>query len=68
MKTKKVCPFCGFNNTQVVGEKKSEENPAAKGFQTECINCGARGPCGMVDHTNAIKAWDNGDFGYRKDK
>ena len=37
-----------------------------KGKQVECLNCGARGPCGMKNDDEAIKVWENGDVGYKR--
>ena len=65
MKTKNACPFCGFNSTTVLGPPESTQG---KGYQVECINCGARGPCGMKDPYSAIGVWDHGDMNYRRPK
>jgi predicted RNA-binding Zn-ribbon protein involved in translation (DUF1610 family) len=59
LKIKNSCPFCGFRNAQVLGPSKSTHG---KGFQVECINCGARGPCGMASSDDAILAWEKGDI------
>ena len=67
--TKIHCPFCGHHSTQVLGPH-TEPNTSThgKGYQIECTNCGARGPCGMAMPLEAGKAWDLGDDGhYRTD-
>ena len=40
MKSENGCPFC---REHVINVLKSSE-PAVKGLQVECENCGARGP------------------------
>jgi hypothetical protein len=68
MKTKNVCPFCGFNSTRVLSPTtKPETSTYAKGYQVECFNCGARGPLGMATPKDAIGVWDKGDRGYERD-
>jgi hypothetical protein len=66
MQRKNNCPFCGFLSTHVLGPRTSpEKSTHAKGYQVECINCGARGPLGMATEKDASLVWDRGDFGYR---
>lgn len=68
METGRCCPFCEFDSVCVIGEKKDPiKSPNAKGFQAECINCGARGPMGYIDEKNAIEAWVKGDYPKRSD-
>ena len=64
MKTKNACPFCGYNSTQVLSPHNNNSN--LKGYQVECLNCGARGPCGMVSQKAAIGVWDKGDLHYER--
>ena len=62
MKVKNPCPFCDQLSVQVL-TPTSQPNTSthAKGFQAECINCGARGPCGYADKSSALFAWEYGD-------
>lgn len=61
---KEPCPFCGCEmQKNVLGP---EESTNKKGFQIECFNCGARGPCGMATPKDAALAWDYGDFGFTR--
>lgn len=52
---KNACPFCGQLATSLI--------PATpgRGFQVECLNCGARGPAGAHSPDDATRAWDYGD-------
>lgn len=59
---KNPCPFCGYLSTKVIHNK--DYHPV--GFQVECVNCGARGPAGMVDHNAAVMVWDKGDLDYNR--
>src|SRR5512147_1424151 len=60
MKTEKVCPFCGEHSTQILSPKsKPNTSTHAKGYQVECMNCGARGPCGMATPDGAARAWND---------
>lgn len=68
LKTEKGCPFCGFNSTQVIKNPKQKLKIRMDdavyhppGHQVECINCGARGPCGFKSKKEAVLAWDRGD-------
>jgi transcription elongation factor Elf1 len=64
-KSANACPFCGFLSTQVLGSTtKPNTSTHAKGYQVECVNCGARGPCGMSTPKDAVAVWDNGDLDY----
>lgn len=54
-----LCPFCGFLSTQIL---TPEDSTGGKGYQVECANCGARGPCGMARPVDAVIAWDSGDL------
>ena len=61
------CPFCGLLSTHVLGPTTSPNTSThAKGYQVECINCGARGPCGMANSKSAVLVWDRGDCQYRR--
>lgn len=66
MRQKRGCPFCNCNSTQVL-EPTSAPNTSshAKGCQIECINCGARGPSGMLNSSAACSAWSEGEQGTR---
>jgi hypothetical protein len=67
MKRKNNCPFCGFLSTHVLGPRTSpEKSTYAKGYQIECMNCGARGPLGMATEKDASLVWDRGDGFYRR--
>lgn len=64
------CPFCGFASARVLppgwDQRGPDEGGLPKGFQVECLNCGARGPCGMRSTVAARMAWDLGDGGYTR--
>lgn len=62
-KIENTCPFCGCLSTQVLQPPSSTHG---KGYQIECINCGARGPCGMATPEDACLAWDKGDPPYER--
>lgn len=67
MKTKNACPFCGHNTTQVLSPTTTPNTSShGKGYQVECINCGARGPCGMAAPKDAISVWEKGDPPYER--
>ena len=61
MKSKRDCPFCGENDLRIL-DGNSGKNPEATkpGFQAECFNCAARGPCGFIDAASALTAWEDG--------
>jgi transcription elongation factor Elf1 len=66
MNTKNACPFCGCHSTQVLSPHTMPNTSThAKGYQIECVNCGARGPCGMATPADAANSWDKGDL-YRR--
>lgn len=50
-----ACPFCGELATQVL------DPLPGRGYQVECLNCGARGPAGGETEEAASRAWDHGD-------
>lgn len=59
MEAEKECPFCGCNSIQVLTPKSKPQTSAhGRGYQVECINCGSRGPCGMIDEKAAIYVWN----------
>jgi transcription elongation factor Elf1 len=65
MNTKNACPFCGCHSTQVLSPTTIPNTSTnAKGYQIECLNCGARGPCGMAMPADAAHSWDNGYLAY----
>lgn len=67
MKTNNACPFCSQNSVQVLGPKTSPNTSThALGYQVECVNCGARGPCGMINEDEAIAVWDQGIYWYAR--
>ena len=60
--TENACPFCLQKSTKVLGPKSvPEKSTHGEGYQAECINCGARGPCGMTTPKDAELAWDKGE-------
>lgn len=62
MQMKKNCPFCGYSSRKILGpDSKPYPSTHGKGYQVECINCGARGPCGMATANDAVGAWDHGE-------
>lgn len=62
MKSKTPCPWCKCNDIQVLSPGLTPHIKDLKpGHQVECINCGARGPCGYIDTANAIGAWEGLD-------
>ncbi len=66
-KTTNYCPFCACHSTHILGPTTSPSTSThAKGYQIECINCGARGPSGMATPKDAVTVWDNGDCCYKR--
>lgn len=55
MKAKNACPFC---RTHAIVMIKSTP-PAAKVYQAECDNCGARGPI-YPTKKEAVSGWEFG--------
>ncbi|MDQ6962223.1 MAG: hypothetical protein Q9M28_06785 [Mariprofundaceae bacterium] len=67
-KSKVPCPFCGMVSVGVLSPKTTPNASSHKaGFQAECINCGARGPCHFETARFAILAWEYGDSGQVKE-
>jgi len=59
MKSKNGCPFCRGNVIIVI---KSKMPTASNGLQTQCDNCGARGPV-YETQEKAIEGWELGIMG-----
>jgi hypothetical protein len=58
----KDCPFCGCGSIHVLGPKtRPLTSSHGRGYQVECINCGARGPCGMRTRKDAMLVWIHGE-------
>ncbi|MBL1275731.1 MAG: hypothetical protein COB30_006565 [Ectothiorhodospiraceae bacterium] len=65
--TDNECPFCRSNSTHVLSlSTKPNTSSHAKGYQVECVDCGARGPCGMATPKDAMNAWAKGDTHYKQ--
>lgn len=71
MKSKRSCPWCHCNDIRVLSKGLTPEVKGLfEGHQVECTNCGARGPSGYIDTSNAVGAWEGLDnsLSFNEDK
>jgi hypothetical protein len=65
MKSKTPCPWCKESIIRVLSKGLTPEvEGLMPGHQVECTNCGARGPSGYIDTSNAVGAWEGLDMAF----